>query len=240
MPDIFQASDTPTRDQRFRDDVPVAEAVPPQSTPSPVEPYLSEQAKIPTAPPLRKPKRKTMHIFTSYNEMPEDITFENQQKGEKILVFIRRSFWTNVNWLFLSILLCIAPFVLVRFFPGIFNLLPVRFLIVGLLFYFLLVATHFFVNFITWYFNINLVTNLRIVDVDFEDLVYKNVAETKLSLVQDVSYTQTGVIRTVTNYGDVLIQTAGTLDNFDLKAIPEPERVVNIVEDLIGRGRGHV
>lgn len=85
-----------------------------------------------------------------------------------------------------------------------------------------------------------LVTNQRIVDIDFENLVYKNVAETKLTLVQDVSYTQTGAIRTVFDYGDVLIQTAGTIDNFDLHAVPIPERIVNIVEDLIGKGGRHV
>jgi hypothetical protein len=72
------------------------------------------------------------------------------------------------------------------------------------------------------------------VDVDFSSVVYKNVSSTKLNLVQDVSFSQIGAIRTFFDYGDILVQTAGTLDNFDFTASPEPENVVHIIGDLIG------
>src|SRR6185312_13838888 len=98
--------------------------------------------------------------------------------------------------------------------------------------------SYMFVSFITWYFNISLITNKRILDIDFQDLVYKNIAETKMDLIQDVSETETGVLRTVFNFGDVLVQTAGTLENFNLEAVPHPDRAVEIVETLIGKGRG--
>lgn len=232
MPDLFTAPPS-DRDKRFNNAAPIP------SSPNPVEPYLSEEAHIPIAPTLRKPKHTKMHIFTSYCELPPKVTFENQNDDEKILLFLRREFITNISWILGSVLLLLLPlllFVLVRSF---FSVLPPNYILVAILSYYLLVLSYMFTNFITWYFNINLVTNERIVDIDFEDLVYKNIAETKLSLVQDVSYTQTGAIRTVFDYGDVLIQTAGTIDNFDLQAIPLPERVVNIVEDLIGKGENH-
>lgn len=95
-----------------------------------------------------------------------------------------------------------------------------------------------FMSFITWFFNTSLITTERVVDIDFSEVVYKNIAETKMDLVQDVSYTQSSVIRTLFNYGDVLVQTAGTIDNFDLQAVPNPDRAVEIVEEQIGKGRG--
>lgn len=232
MPDLFEAPHA-DRDQRFSE-------APVSPTPNPVEPFLSEEAHIPIAPTLRKPKHTRMHIFTSYCELPPKVTFENQNDSEKILLFLRKEFITNISWIVGSFLLLLLPIVLFFLAPSLFSLLPQSFSIIFVLSYYLLVFSYIFMNFITWYFNINLITNERIVDIDFEDLVYKNVAETKLSLVQDVSYTQTGAIRTVFDYGDVLIQTAGTIDNFDLHAVPLPERIVNVVEDLIGRGGTHV
>lgn len=242
MPDLFSASD---RDRRFKDSVAQdnpADEIPKKtpeikSSPSPVEPFLSEEAHIPDAPTLRKPKHRKMHIFTSYCELPPNVTFENQNDNETILLFLRKSFITNFSWLIGSILLFILPFILLFFVHELFIILPWTFTLILTLSYYLLLFSYAFMNFITWYFDIMLVTDHRIVDIDFEDLVYKNVAETKLDLVQDVSYTQTGTIRTLFDYGDVLIQTAGTIDNFDLKAVPLPERIVNIVEDLIGKGK---
>jgi hypothetical protein len=97
------------------------------------------------------------------------------------------------------------------------------------------VATYFYINFITWYYNVALITDQRVIDVDFSSLVYKDVATTKLSLVQDISYAQVGVVRTFFDYGNILIQTAGSLDNFIFESSPKPEAAVHIVEELIGK-----
>src|SRR5690242_6092852 len=111
MPDIFQAPPETDRDQRFG------------GTPSPVEPYLSEQAEIPLAPTLRKPKYTKMHIFTSYCELPPGVTFENQDANEKILLFLRRSFITNLGWLIFSVILFLLPFGIMLFYPSFLSLI---------------------------------------------------------------------------------------------------------------------
>jgi len=43
-----------------------------------------------------------------------------------------------------------------------------------------------------------------------------------------------GSVRSVFNYGDVLIQTAGTLANFEFDRAPEPARIVRVIADMIG------
>ncbi len=196
---------------------------------------------IPLTPPHTIPqKRNPMHVFSSFCELPESVSFQTQEDDEIILLFLRKSLITNIPWIIIALLFAIVPiglFVFGAYFTSPFSLLPSNFLLVIFLFYYLFVATYIFINFITWYFNISIVTQDRVVDIDFSDLVYKNISETKLGLVQDVSYTQSGVVRTLFDFGDVLIQTAGTVDNFDLTAIPNPERTVQVVEGLIGKGR---
>lgn len=182
------------------------------------------------------------HLLYAFWENPTNITFEDQEKNEKLLLLLRRHFNSNLHWIFLSIILFLIPPLFIPFSSHLdifsFLNLPTRFLIIFLMFYYLVIFTYAFVNFITWYFNVSLITDQRIIDVNFSDLVYKNVAETKLSLLQDTSYVQVGVLRSIFDYGDVFVQTAGTQDNFSFPAVPKPERVVRIIENLIGRNGG--
>lgn len=199
-----------------------------------------QAAQTPPQPnePSPKPKGRRPHMFSSFCENPTDISFQNQEEDETILLFLRRHFITNLPWIFITLVLLILPQVVslvidrtgtsITFVPG-------RFIVFLLLFYYLLVLTYALVCFFTWFFNISLITDKKIVDIDFSELVYKNVSATKISLIQDTSYTQIGVIRSIFDYGDVMVQTAGTLDNFDFLAVPKPERVIQIVEELIGK-----
>jgi hypothetical protein len=180
----------------------------------------------------------TVHLFTSYCENPDDITFENQDEDEKVLLFIRKDFITNLPWIIsgtviLLMLLIITPVALFLHLP--FLNIPQKYLIILTIFYYLFASTFIFISFITWYYNLNIVTEKRIIDIEFEGVVYKNVAATKLTLIQDVSYSQVGVVRTIFDYGDVLVQTAGTIDNFIFEAVPRPEDAVHVVENLIGK-----
>jgi hypothetical protein len=230
MPDIF-ISQSSQRDPRIKT----------ETTPNTAEPVFSEgeiPAQITDTTPLDTLQKNTMHMFTAFKEMPDRVCFQSQEDGEIILLFLRRNFVTNISWLFSSFVFGFLPFLFyyaVQLSLAPVTSIPPNYIFVLFIFYYLILGTIVFINFITWYFNIMLVTTARIIDINFADLVYKNIAETKISLVQDVSYTQVGVIRALFDYGDVLIQTAGALDNFDFKAVSKPERVVQIVEGLIGQ-----
>lgn len=185
-------------------------------------------------------KENHFHSLASFCQNPSAIGFQTQEQDETILLFLRRHFVTNIPWIITTIFFLILPFILnIVFTITNFSLsfLPPGFIIVFIAFYYLIVFAYGFVSFFTWYYNISFITNKRVVDIDFKDVVYKNIAATKLSQVEDVSFSQVGVIRSVFDYGDVLIQTAATIDNFDLLAVPKPEKVVQIVEALIGRKR---
>jgi hypothetical protein len=225
---------TSTKEALASAEASLSEAVP-QETAAKAEAYLPPNLKISGPTPI--------HGFSTYKELPEGVTFDTQEDDETILLFLRRDFITNVPWIAGAIILIFAPFLLgfvIRFSNSPFAFFPFNFVLILEIFYYLVVTAYVFVSFITWYFNVSLITNKRVIDVDFEDLIYKNVAGTKLSLVQDVSFTQIGAIRAVFDYGDVLIQTAGAVDNFILDVVPRPERVVQIVEALLGKGKNAV
>ena len=184
------------------------------------------------------PLQNPVHLFSAFKKDPDGVDFSDKDKDEKIILFIRRSFITNIRWIFFGSLLAIVPLFLPLTFGFFQNPLPFlqnRFYFFLSAFYYLIVATYWFINFISWYFNISLVTDRRVIDIDFSSLVYKDVAATKINLVQDVSFAQIGAIRTFFDYGDVLVQTAGTLDNFIFESAPQPSNIVHITEDLIGR-----
>ena len=112
--------------------------------------------------------------------------------------------------------------------------LPLSYILILLSFYYLIITSFAFVSFLNWFYNTSLVTDERVIDIDFSDIIYHDVAITKLNLIEDIDYIQTGFIRSFFNYGDVFIQTAGEKMNFDFLAVPHPEKVIDVVQNLMG------
>jgi hypothetical protein len=231
------------RDQRFSENSNQEEQEQPVQSPvlePAAESATPQQQQIPKEKMFTRMHNKLgrLHLFAAFCENPANVSFETQEPDEHVLLFLRKSQWVNFPWIATAMILLALPIVayLLRasyatFIPS-FNVIAV-----AIPFYYLLVAIYAFLNFITWYYNAALITDKRIIDVDFHQLVFKDVAETKLALVQDVSYNQIGVFQNMFGFGFVLIQTAGTLDNFEFYALPQPARVVEVVEGLIGGRR---
>lgn len=182
-------------------------------------------------------KKSRAHFYSSLSFNPENVKFENQEADEQIILLIRRHLITNVPWIVTALIFIITPLVL-SFFSNLFTPffhISSNTLFVLVLFYYLIILGFILVEFSLWYFTVGIVTNKRLIDLDLIGILNKHVSETKLNLIEDVSYVQVGSIRSVFNYGDVEIQTAGTLTNFEFDRAPEPARIVRIIADLIGR-----
>jgi hypothetical protein len=94
-----------------------------------------------------------------------------------------------------------------------------------------------FEKFMTWYFDVYIITNRRVIDIDFINLLTKKFSEAELSKIQDVTSEVSGVSQTVFNYGNVLIQTAAEINEIHFTKIPHPDRVVKIIQELTEKGR---
>ncbi|MBI2443301.1 MAG: hypothetical protein HYV40_05340 [Candidatus Levybacteria bacterium] len=193
----------------------------------------------PNAPTPKHPQHD-VGIFHSFCEYPTGITFQNQAPDEVIVLFVRRHFATNIPWMFITFLLLIAPPIIIPFFQLVGVLpfsIPGEVSLVLLLFYYLIIFAYAFTNFLHWFYNIGIVTERNILDIDYSELVNVHISATKVTQIEDVSYKQGGFFKTFFDYGDVHIQTAAAVPDFEFLRIPHPARAVDLIRQLIGLRR---
>jgi len=176
------------------------------------------------------------HFYSSLVHYPKNVRFSDQEENEEIILIIRRHFVTNIPWLAAVIILAILPFTL---FPIIFSFSPFPVLSAQTIFlitffYYLIIAGFVLLQFTLWYFHIGIITNIRIRDIDIHGILYKDVSEAKNEFIQDVSYAQIGFVRSIFNYGEVSVQTAGTKPNIEFDKAPRPAEISRIIGDLLG------
>lgn len=194
-----------------------------------------------SANPTKSTKKIALsHFLSGYDSTPSSIKFGDQMENEIPLLFLRKHFITNLPWIIIAISLSLVPVIIeLSISLGIFNISFLSQdgkLLTYIFYYFFIISGYMFVHYLTWFYNISLVTNIRVVDIDFSNLVFEDVAATKLTQLEDVSYVQIGIIRSIFDYGDVKLQTAGTASNFEFLAVPHPERVIKIINNLLGKG----
>ena len=173
-------------------------------------------------------------MFPAYIENPVNVSFEGQDAGEKILLLLRAHPITNLKWIIPALLLMLVPF----FIPAALSLvnfdssqfLP-SFAIVFLLINYLLVLTIIFEGFLFWYFNVYIVTDKNIIDVDFHSILFKNIDVAPLRNIEDTSSSMGGILNSLFHFGNVFIQTAGTSRNIDFIDVPRPHAVADFILD---------
>ena len=181
-------------------------------------------------------KELLRHPFRTFISHPKDIRFETQEVEEEIILFLRQDLVTLIPWIFAIGGLAIAPMIILPLFQKYLVLpipIPATYYVVGTAFWYVMVFGLVLSQLLHWYFNIFIVSNERIIDIDFVHLLYKKFSETRLDRVQDIKYTMSGLAATIFNYGNVVIQTAGEVPNFVFESVPYPEKVVDVISDLV-------
>ncbi len=113
-----------------------------------------------------------------------------------------------------------------------FEAMPVRFQIVFILLWYLITTAYIFEKFLSWYFHVNIVTDERIIEVDFAHLVYREITDANIDQIQDVTVEMGSAMRTMFNFGDIIIQTAAQIPKIEFEAVSQPDRVAKILRDL--------
>ena len=193
-----------------------------------------------TAPITHKFSHTHSHLFSAYCDNPQAVKVADKLDDEEILLYLRKHFVTNAPWIIKAIgFMIIFPLLVYVNSFGLIDItfLPYNYVLFLTTFYYMIIFAYMFVKYLSWFYNISLVTTQRIIDIDFSSLVYENVAATKLTQLEDVSYSQIGIIRSIFDYGDVTLQTAGTVSGFDFLAVPHPEKIIKIINNLIGKSK---
>lgn len=89
----------------------------------------------------------------------------------------------------------------------------------------------FFLALADYYLDVLVVTTERVIYIMQHGLFHREIAELRLSRIQDITTIVNGVLPTMLNFGDLRIETAGETPEFTILQIPHPEQVKNrIVE----------
>ncbi len=169
------------------------------------------------------------HISSRYH-------FRGQHENERVLRVVHRH-WFNIFVHFLvilifSFLLIASLLVLPVLFPEMLDAKNAHFFLFVENTFFIFLWIFSFLLWIDYYFDVWIITNERIVNIEQKGLFVRHISELNFSRVQDVTATVEGLLPTVLNYGDVLVQTAGEEKRFMFRQVADPYQVKDIVMKL--------
>lgn len=178
--------------------------------------------------------------WASFVARPKRLKFESQHESEEVVILGRAHFIVNLGWITVICFAIFVPFFWGEF-PFVKALNDVTIMEMTMLWYMAL-AFYGIQSFLLWFYNVYIVTNERLVDVDFLGLLSKTINVTQLSKIEDVNYSQKGLMQSMFDYGDVIVETAseqkttdltGETSAFTFKSISNPDKVVTLISQLI-------
>lgn len=162
--------------------------------------------------------------------------FPGQQNDEIIELVVRE------HWFFLIVRLLIVfgLFIVLMavqtygpgFVPGLFTGTAGKVVTLFSQVYVMILVFATFIICVFYYLNMQIITNLRVVDIDQYSIFSRSISELHIDKIEDVSSESNGPFAVIFGYGNVYVQTAGTVDRFEFDRVPEPERIVKLVLNL--------
>ncbi|MBI4139117.1 PH domain-containing protein [Candidatus Uhrbacteria bacterium] len=161
----------------------------------------------------------------------------NGAPNEKAVVLLRRHWFTMLSLaLSFAFVLLLPPAIyigLLLIVPDFFSdSVRVTLLVLGGSIFFLFAWLFLYQSYIDYYLDVWIVTNRRILSMEQHGLFSRTVSELRLHRVQDVTAEVHGFWRTMFDFGDLYIQTAGEKERFIFEEIPHPNAVAKTILDL--------
>jgi hypothetical protein len=123
------------------------------------------------------------HLLHSYCLHPS-VRFEAQGANEIPILVLRSHPFTQISWMINTFIIGVLLIVLTIFASQLLSLPQIIFIdIAGIFFIF----TYIWYNFLNWFFNVGIITNQRIIDIDYSAVIYKEISETHLDRVEDIT-----------------------------------------------------
>ncbi len=162
--------------------------------------------------------------------------FTGQRENEEVIEVIHRH-WLNilVNFFFVFFLtsLILGSMIIVpSFFPTLLgeNTAVFFYFIEDTFFIFIWIFS--FLIWIDYYFDVWIITNERIVNIEQKGLFNRYISELNFRNIQDVATVVEGIIPTMFNFGEVSVQTAAEQERFLFHMVPDPYRIKDVIMKL--------
>lgn len=197
-----------------------------------------------TAPEKRGPRRSVDEysevmrnerpndsLFAAFAPKPRKIKVDVQAADEQIILVLRQHPVTQIKWFFTAFVMASLPIFFAS--TGIFSFLPGTYQFAAGLGWYLLTAGFIIETFLKWFYRVFIVTDERIIDVDFISMLNKDVSTTKIDKIEDVTAVTSGFLSSMFDFGSILIQTAAAKQELMFESVPHPAKVTALLNDLI-------
>ncbi len=162
--------------------------------------------------------------------------FPSQLDDEKIHIVVRQHWVVLFKKLFIWFFFALALVLFRKYgqtvFPGLFQNDIGKITTLFTQVYTLFLTLSLYLIWMLYYLNVQIITNLRIVDIDQVGLFSHEVSELHIENIEDVTSNVSGILGTIFNYGDVFVQTAGSKERFEFSDVPNPGSINKLVLDL--------
>ena len=164
-----------------------------------------------------------------FDPFPQKLRFAGEEKEEEIVLVIRTHWMSQSRFICLSVGLLILPFILNKLLMS----ADASFKFGLFVLCFLLSMSSFIYGFLKWFYNVNIITNKRVIDYDFLGLFTSEISEARLDKIEDITSKQSGVLKSLFDVGSVYIQTAGAKAEIEFDNITNPKLVRDILNNLL-------
>jgi uncharacterized membrane protein YdbT with pleckstrin-like domain len=213
MPDIFDSSQHKTSKENKKTEN------------KKTEPRVNGYSKT-----LKKEPSAT-NPLAAFAAKPRKTRFDSQMEDEEIVLMLRRHPVTQVKKLLVALTASFLP--ILFFSTPVFGFMPPRFKLATGVGWYMLLLTFIIESFLTWFFNVFIITDERIIDVDFLSLIHKNVSSAKIENIEDVTVETGGVLASLVDFGYLKIQTSAEVPEIQFENIPRPSTVARVLNELI-------
>ncbi len=173
----------------------------------------------------------TTNLFEAYAPKPTAVCFDAQTSTEQVVLLLRQHpavlfkqyVFLAVGY-FVPTLLSLTPFL---------DFLPDRFGFAFALGWYVAMLGMTLQLFLIWFFNVFLITDERIIDVDFFSVVQKNVSTAKIDKIQDITLSANGAFASFFDYGTVFVQTSAEKNEFEFDNVPHPAKVAALLNEMV-------
>ena len=127
-----------------------------------------------------------------------EVTFEIQRSTEQVVLIVRKHPLTQIPWMFNALLLALVT-ILLNFF--IVNFFSFNQILVFNLFAVVFIFAYAWLNFLFWYFTVGIVTNERVLDLDFYNIIYKEFTATTIQQISELTTKIGGFFGSLLDFG---------------------------------------
>jgi len=173
----------------------------------------------------------TTKSVASFLPKPKRLTIDIQAEDEQIVLLLRQHSITQVKWILIAIFMFFAPLLFSS--VNALDFLPSAYKFASLLGWYLLTAGFSIESYLKWFYRVFIVTDERIIDVDFISMIYKDVSTTKIDKIEDITSLTSGFFSSIFDYGTVIVQTAATKQELNFENVPHPAKVTALLNEMI-------